>query len=300
MLKLGIVDFDTSHAVEFTRRFNHVDVDSDQFVEGARVELGWPGSSHMAPERIEIHRPIVARCGVEIVDSPDAMIGRVDAVLIHSLAGDAHRERARPFLDAGLPTFVDKPFACGVADARAMIDLARERGAMLFSSSALPFADEILDFARREALLGPILGCVTYGPDHQAAGNPGLFHYGVHAVSILYALMGPGCTAVSSMNGEHGQTATGRWSDGRLGTVRCGRTGATAYGFIAYCERGVWPQAVSTRFAYRNLCLAIVASLRDRKPAIDPEIALEITRFIVAAHASAAAAGVEIRLETLN
>src|SRR5205807_1514894 len=30
MIRLGIVDFDTSHAVEFTRRLNHVDIAEDQ------------------------------------------------------------------------------------------------------------------------------------------------------------------------------------------------------------------------------------------------------------------------------
>ena len=35
MLRLGIVDFDSSHSVEFTRRFNHAGVDADQRVDGA-------------------------------------------------------------------------------------------------------------------------------------------------------------------------------------------------------------------------------------------------------------------------
>ncbi len=30
MIRLGIVDFDTSHVVEFTRRLNYVDVSEEQ------------------------------------------------------------------------------------------------------------------------------------------------------------------------------------------------------------------------------------------------------------------------------
>ena len=37
MLRLGIVDFDSSHSVEFARRFNHQGVASEQFVDGAQV-----------------------------------------------------------------------------------------------------------------------------------------------------------------------------------------------------------------------------------------------------------------------
>ncbi len=52
MIRLGIVDFDTSHAVEFTRRLNHVGIAEDQWVEGARVVAGVPGVSEVAPEVI--------------------------------------------------------------------------------------------------------------------------------------------------------------------------------------------------------------------------------------------------------
>ena len=52
MIRLGIVDFDTSHAGEFTKRLNHIDIAEDQWVEGARVVAGVPGESKIAPELI--------------------------------------------------------------------------------------------------------------------------------------------------------------------------------------------------------------------------------------------------------
>jgi predicted dehydrogenase len=254
----------------------------------------------MSPERIAEHRRSVEHCGVAVVDTPEAMLGRIDAVLIHSLAGDAHLERARPFLQAAVPTFVDKPFACTYRDAAAIVDLANAHGVALFSSSALPFAEEILDFAKRRPALGELVGLLAYGPDHRADGNPGLFHYGIHTVAILYALMGAGCFEVTSIAGADGQTVTGRWHDGRLATLRGGRSGSTAYGFVAFCERGVWSQSISTRFAYRNLCRAIVDSLRDGNPAVDHATTLEITRFILAAHRSADANGAAVRLDSIS
>ena len=52
MLKLGILDFDTSHVVEFTKRLNHKDGAEDQWVDGAEVVIGCPGESKIMPERI--------------------------------------------------------------------------------------------------------------------------------------------------------------------------------------------------------------------------------------------------------
>lgn len=300
MLRLGIVDFDSSHSIEFTRRFNHIGVDRDQFVDGARVEVAWPGTSQMAPERIAGFTEQVAACGVELVDSPAALIGRVDAVLVLSLCGAAHRERATPFLEAGIPTFVDKPFTCSVADADALVQLAEDKQTLLFSSSALPFAEEMEQFRDKAKLLGPIHGVVAYGPAHRAPGNPGLFHYGIHAVSILQSIMGPGCESVRYLGNDGADLVSCRWRDGRLATLRGSRSGSTAYGFLAFAENGIVNQPVSARYAYRNLCREIVSSFTSGKPSISNQVSLEIVRFVAAAIESEKRGGESISLDSLN
>ena len=112
MIRLGILDFDTSHVVEFTKRINHKGIDKDQWVDGAEVTLGCPGESQLAPERIPGFKKEMENLGVPLVDKPADLIGKVDGVLVESLEGGVHLERAKPFLEAGLPCYVDKPFAC--------------------------------------------------------------------------------------------------------------------------------------------------------------------------------------------
>ena len=41
MIRLGIVDFDTSHVVQFTKRLNHIDIAEEQWVEGAKIVMGY-------------------------------------------------------------------------------------------------------------------------------------------------------------------------------------------------------------------------------------------------------------------
>ena len=50
--------------------------------------------------------------------------------------------------------------------------------------------------------------------------NPGLYHYGVHAVEILYTLMGPGCVRVSCLH-EKGVDVVTRGSGRTAGWRRC-------------------------------------------------------------------------------
>lgn len=283
MLRLGIVDFDSSHSLEFTQRFNHCGVDAEQRVDGARVVLGCPGDSTMSAERIPGFARQIASCGVELADSPDRMIGRIDAVLVLSICGSAHLERVAPFLTAGIPAFVDKPFACSLEDAVEMARLARQHQTLLFTSSSLRFSEDIFAFEKRRPLLGKLHGATVWGPAKRHPGNPGLFHYGIHAVETLFTLMGPGCERVSASWSEGAEVVTGHWSDGRLGTIRGIREGCTSYGATAYCDTGVFTMPVSSRYAYRNLCREIVKAFETGRPPVPIETSLEIVRFIVAA-----------------
>ncbi len=299
MLRVGIVDCDSSHCIEFARRLNQAGVDRDQFVDGARIEAVWCGESLMAPERIPGFRAELQQLEIPFVAEPTDLIGNVDVVLVLSLCGAAHLERARPFLEAGLPTFVDKPFTCSLADAQAIASLAADHNTLCFSSSGLRFSQEVVDF-RSSPTWGDLHGLITYGPAKRADKNPGLFHYGIHCVELLIELLGPDCESVSAISNDGAEVVTGRWADGRLGTVRGSRTGSTAYGFAAFCENGVASGPVSTRFAYRNLLQAIVRSVETGTPAVPLESSLAVVRFITAALKSEQLGGAPVTLADLT
>ncbi|MDA1014999.1 MAG: gfo/Idh/MocA family oxidoreductase [Planctomycetota bacterium] len=300
MLRLGVVDFDSSHSIEFTRRINHCGVDADQCVEGARVVLGCPGDSQMSPERIPGFTREVESCGVELVEQPTDMIGRIDGVLVLSICGSAHLQRVRPFLEAGIPAYVDKPFACSLPDATEIFRLANEHRQVVFGTSALRFSQDVLTLSDIADRTGRVLGAFTYGPAKRADGNPGLFHYGIHATEVLFALMGSGCESVVTAYTDGAEVVTGRWRDGRVGTLRGSRDGSTSYGFVAFCERAVIERRLSTRFAYRNLCQSIVRSFETGVPTVDADTTLEVVRFVLAALASESRQGESVRLDSIQ
>jgi predicted dehydrogenase len=287
MLRLGLVDFDTSHVVEFTRRLHHQGVAPEQWVEGARVVAGCPGTSQISPERIPGYTEELRKLGVELVEKPADLIGRIDAVMVESVDGSVHRERATPFLEAGLPCYVDKPFTCSAADARALVELAAKKNVPIFSSSSLRYAPEVVRFTE-DAKHGQVLGCLTYGPCSEHPRNPGLFHYGIHAVELLYTLMGPGCRRVTATHEKDADVVTGQWADGRLATVRGIRSGKADYGCVAFTEKGVVTVPVGTQFIYRELLKQIVTMFQTKKPPLEPAVTVEIVAFIEAAGRSAA------------
>lgn len=281
MIKLGLLDFDTSHTVAFTQRLNHKGIAEDQWVEGARVVVACPGESKIMPERIPGYVKEMEKLGVPLVPEPRDMIGKVDGMLIESQEGGVHLERARPFLDAGIPCYVDKPFTCGVADARQLVELARSKGLPIFSSSSLRYAPELVEFMADDRR-GKVLGALAYGPAPLHVRNPGLYHYGIHAVEILYTLMGPGCDRVTCVHEEGVDVVTGHWRDGRVATVRGIRAGKADYGAVAFTEQGVKALAISTKYTYRELVKKIVEMFQSKKSPLDPQVTVEIVAFIEA------------------
>lgn len=291
MLKLGIVDFDTSHVVEFTKRLNHKGISEDQWVDGAQVVIGCPGGSKIMPERIPGYTQEMEKLGVRLVDRPEDMIGKVDGMLIESQEGTPHKERSLPFLKAGLTCFIDKPFTCSVADARQIVDLAKRKKVPVFSSSSLRYAPELEKFVG-DKTHGKILGVLSYGPapfnERDPERNPGLFHYGIHAAEILYSLMGPGCLGVTCTHEKDTDVVTGQWHDGRVAGVRGIRAGKSDYGFLAFTDKLVSHVTLNTRYIYRDLLKKIVEFFETKKSPVDVDVTIEIVAFIEAAFKSGA------------
>ena len=297
MIRVGILDFDTSHVVQFTKRLNKIDVAEDQFVEGGQIVCGCRGASEITDAaRMDEYTEALKGYGVPLVERPEDMIGQIDAVCIESQAGSAHLARVRPFLEAGIPAFIDKPFADTAANAKAMAEIAEKNNVALFSSSSLRFAEEVVDVTAKEAEIGKVVGANAYSPASLHEGNPGLLHYGIHGVETLYALMGPGCKSVQTAFTEGGEVTMGLWDGDRIGVVRGTRAGAHSYGFCAWCEKRVVQSAIGTANIYRELLKQIIKTFQTGKASVPMSETVEIIAFINAALESAHSGGTKVEL----
>ncbi len=299
MLRLGMIDFDTSHVVEFTRRFHHQGIGKAYWVDGAKVIAGVPGRSWLAPERIAGFTEEMRELGVELFEDPLDLLDKVDGVLVTSIDGAVHLERAKPFLERGVPTFVDKPFACSTADALALIALAEQHQTPLFTASSLRYAPEVASAAGGTSETGRLLGASVYGPAliHSSGQNPGLFHYGIHPVEMLFTLLGAGCSQVSCQRREEAEVVAAIWNDGKVATL-CGlRNDRRDYGFTLFGTKGNEVRALPDRYFYTELLVEIVRFFQGKQAPIDPRESLEIVAFIEAANCSAEQAGAVIAIK---
>ena len=187
--------------------------------------------------RIPKYTDEVKAMGVEIADSIQSLLKKVDVVLLETNDGRLHKEQALLVIDAGKPMFIDKPVAASLADAIAIYDAARKKNVPIFSCSSLRYMNSAQQ-VRYENKIGKVLAADTYSPATLEPHHPDLFWYGIHGVEILFTLMGKGCESVMRYNTPTTDIVIGQWSDGRVGTFRGMREGKHEYGGVAFGTEG--------------------------------------------------------------
>ena len=187
--RIGIIGLDTSHSIAFTKEFNAPDAGNE--LGGYKVVAAYPkGSSEIESSysRIPKYTKQVKEMGVTIVNSIDELLKLVDVVLLETNDGRLHLEQALPVLKAGKTMFIDKPMTASLSDAIVIFNKAKQYKVPVFSSSSLRYMESAQAAANGE--MGKIVGASTVGPASLEKTHPDLFWYGIHAVEILYTVMG--------------------------------------------------------------------------------------------------------------
>lgn len=294
-LRLGIIGTDTSHVIAFTRAFNGPP--GPEHVDGARVVAAYKGGSpdvEASYTRVEkFAEQLRKEWNIEFVDDIPTLCQKVDAVLLESVDGRVHLEQARPVIAARKPLFIDKPLAATLEDAREIARLAREAGVPWFSSSSLrwsPIVEQLKPYMQDAR------GATTWGPAPiEPHHDLELAWYGIHAVEMLYALMGPGCQEVTRISTGDMDVVIGRWRDGRLGTVHLVRP-YTSYGAVVFGPKRSIPGPDKAEVSYQPLLRKIVEFFRTGVPPVPNEETLELFAFLDAAQRSKEQGGRPVKL----
>jgi predicted dehydrogenase len=296
-VRVGIIGLDTSHATEFTRMFN--DASDPNHVPGVRVVAAFKGGSPDIKEswdRVEKYTAeLHDKWKVQIVDSIPTLCSMVDAILLESVDGRTHLEQVKPVLAAHKPVFIDKPLAANLKDAREIARLADQAGVPWFSSSSLRYWAETQRL-KNAPEAGGTVGASVYGPSPLEPHHTDLTWYGIHAVEILYAIMGPGCETVTRVNTEDTDVVVGKWKDGRIGEMRGIRKGPYEFGITLFGAKAVLHSGPQPTNYYQPLLVEIAQFFRTHKSPIDPKETLEMFAFMEAADMSKAKGGAPVAL----
>lgn len=296
-MKVGIIGLDTSHVIAFTKVINAPDAQG--LLAEIQVVAAYPGGSDDIPasyERVEGYTKQLKEMGIEIVDSIEALLPKVDAVLLESVDGRPHLKQAIPVIKSGKPLFIDKPVAGSLADAIAIYRLAKEHNCPVFSSSSLRYGEGVIKF-RTEKPVGDVVGCITWSPCSYEPHHPDLYWYGVHGVEMLYTVMGTGCQSVSRTQSDSADIVTGVWEGGRVATYRGLKTGSSGYGGIVFGTEKIEP--LGGYGGYEPLVVEIAKFFKTKEVPVSAEETIELFAFMTAADVSKEKGGCPVSLETV-
>ncbi|MFD1632113.1 Gfo/Idh/MocA family protein [Pseudopedobacter beijingensis] len=279
--RVGIIGLDTSHSVAFTKELNS---GKSEYL-GYKVVAAYPKGSNdikISVDRIPGFTEDVKKQGVEIVNSIDELLKKVDVVLLETNDGRIHLEQALPVLKAKKRVFIDKPITASYADAKKIFEASQKYNTPFFSSSSLRYIEGMSEV--NSGAIGKVIGADTYSPALLEPTHPDMFWYGIHGIEMLFAAMGTGCKSVTRVFTEGSDLVVGTWNDGRIGTFRGIRDGKKDFGGTVIGEKSV--QKFGKFTGYNPLLLEIIKFFETGVVPFNSQETLEICAFIEAADES--------------
>ena len=266
-MKIGAIGIDSSHLPVFSERIKQL---ADAGETPCRVTHFWTDGKHDWPNQSDIDnwKQQTLALGVQEAASLDELLDAVDGVMVLAVSGDRHLDLGRPSLERGVPTYIDKPLACTLDDAKAIQRLAETHGARCYSASSLRFAGEV-HAARALAGddgIGDLVAIDAFGPGELNDGAPGLLHYGVHTIEMVDAIWGGGVQRVSAIATDDRHLLDMQYTDGRYARLRLDRKAAYEFGATVHGTKGVHQFRVDFGPVYGNLVRGMARFFEGSEP----------------------------------
>jgi len=154
------------------------------YLDVNRDTLGLPDAvvSHVWTQDRKISESIAKTTNIaKVVDNLADMIGEVDAIILARDDPENHTAMAQPFINAGIPIFIDKPLVI-TEDELKWFSKENANGKLIMSCSSMRYANECRTAKTEFENLGK-LELVT------ATGKKDWIKYGVHILEALFALL---------------------------------------------------------------------------------------------------------------
>ncbi len=232
-----------------------------------------------------------------VVSNPEDVLGKVDAVIIPTDRGDEHVERARVFIEAGLPVFIDKPLADNEKDLKQFIEWVNE-GKMILSSSCMRYAREFSEYRDSERLK-QLVGKVNY----VTITTPKTWErYGIHALEAVYPILKPGFVSVRNSGSFERNIVHIKHSSGTDLVIAAIKEMHGAFGnlFIGGTEGKIYRDFEDTFYAFKTQLESFIEYLKTGKRPFPFEETVEMMKIIIAGIESRENGGKEVFLKDIQ
>jgi predicted dehydrogenase len=264
------------------------------YLEANKDTLGIDGAkvTHIWTQERSISEHIAKASGIEnVVDDAEEMIGKVDAVILARDDPENHVAMARPFLDADIPIFIDKPLAISWADLNYFKE-QNDKGKLIMSCSSMRYANECLSAKTTLKSLGEIELATVIGVKDWTK-------YGIHMLEALFALLDdPKVASVQHLSESGKDIVFIKFENGILVTVHLFMDISPTFQLSLFGSEG-W-QLIEIKNSYsmfKENLIDFIRSVREGKSRLSFEKTENIIQTLIAAKSSLEQEGKVIYLE---
>lgn len=263
------------------------------YLEANRPTLGLPGArvTHVWSQSREISEMIAGTAGIaHIAENPGDMIPHVDAVLLTRDDPENHVAMAKPFIDAGIPIFIDKPL-CTTKEELDYFAAEIAKGKLIMSCSSMRYGGECMMVKSGIKALGKI-ELVT------GVGKKDWWKYGIHMLEgIVSVLNDPRPLSVRNSGSQDKNIVHIQYENGVQVTLHLFMD-IVPTSQISFFGQEQW-RTIEIRNSYamfRDNIIEFIRSVREGKSRLEFSKTEQIIKVMMAADESLKAGGALIQL----
>ncbi len=203
MYRIAILGCENSHADAFIKS-----ISSDQKYKDVEV-IGVYTDEPEAEDRMK------EKFGVYCAASFDEFVGKVDGIMITARDGKNHYKYAKPYIESGIPMFIDKPITSDNSEAVTLMKELKAAGCRFTGGSSCASAPLVCELAEKIASIdkADIYGGFLRAPVSMVNNYGGFFFYAQHLCEVMLKIFGYFPKSVKAYTNANVTTLVVRYCD---------------------------------------------------------------------------------------
>lgn len=253
------------------------------YLKANKATLGLPNAkvTHVWAQDSALAKQIAKTAHIEnVVDKATDMIGEIDALILARDDAENHREMAKPFIDAGIPIFIDKPL-CSSKEDLDYFAAQIAAGKFIMSCSSMRYASECMTAKTDLPNLGKV-ELIT------AVGKKDWIKYGVHMLEAIFSILDdPKPISVINTGKEDAAIVTITFENGLQVVIHLMMEISGTFQFSIFGQQNWKIYDVKNSYAmFRDNIIEFIRSVNEGKPRLDFAKTEQIIKVLIAGEES--------------
>ncbi len=166
----------------------------------------------------EVTKKLNEEFGVPVMENYDSLVGQVDGIVVTARHGSNHYKYAKPYIEAGIPMFIDKPITADTKEAKEFMAECEKHNVKVTGGSMLKHTNEVkqarllVEEAQNDEK-HTVIGGLVCAPILLNSEYDGFWFYSQHLVETLGSIFGYDVKSVFATQNDNKVSVIFRYAD---------------------------------------------------------------------------------------